>query len=160
MVGIKAGLPTPPPNLATSPEQTTLAAGSAHDTLSNADKLEISYDRIPAAKEPVVLASQVSDEASPQTSSLTVPTIVSRHWHDHSEKKLTAVSPDRRSKIQQPKNGKSVDRAKTTVDIRPCRRLEGFTGLLRALNLSPRMRHVVRFVGGLTTDTGRAVSLG
>ena len=86
---------------------------------------------------PAMLATQVSDETSPQPLSLTVPKIVSRHWHDQNAKKLAAVSPDRHMKIQQPKGGKSVDRSKATVDLRPCRRPEGFTGLLRALNLSP-----------------------
>jgi hypothetical protein len=114
----------------------TVAAGSSHDTLTKADKVEIAYVRIPIAVEPVMLAAQVSDETSPQPLSLTVPKIVSRHWHDHNAKKLAAASPDRR-KIQQPKNGKSVDRSKATVDLRPCRRPEGFAGLLRALNLSP-----------------------
>jgi hypothetical protein len=136
MVGIKAGLPMPPLNVAASAEQTTTGVDSAHDTLSKADKLEIAYDRIPVAVEPVMLASQVSGETSSQEN-LAVPTIVSRHWHDHAAKKLAAVSPDRRINIQQRKNGKSVDRSKATVDLRPCRRPEGFAGLLRALNLSP-----------------------
>ena len=137
MVAINAGPPTPTPNVGASAEPTTIATGSSHDTLTKADKLEIAYVRIPIAAEPGMLATQVSDETSPQPLSLTVPKIVSRHWHDHTAKKLAAVSPDRRIKIQQPKNGKSVDRSKATVDLRPCRRPEGFAGLLRALNLSP-----------------------
>jgi hypothetical protein len=137
MVGIKAGSPTPAPNAGASAEQTTIATGSSHDTLTKADKLEITYVRVPIAAEPVMPATPVSDEISPQPPSLTVPKIASRHWHDHNVKKLAAVSPDRRIKIQQPKNGKNVDRAKATVDLRPCRRPEGFAGLLRALNLSP-----------------------
>jgi hypothetical protein len=136
MVGIKAGLPTSPPNVATSPEETTIGVGSTHDTLSKADRLEIAYDRLPAAVEPVVLATQVSDETSSQEN-LAVQTIVNRHWHDHTAKKSAAVSPDRRIKMQQPKNRKSVDRSRATVDLRPCRRPEGFAGLLKALNLSP-----------------------
>ena len=91
----------------------------------------------PSRLEPVMMATQVSEETSPQPRSLTVPKIVSRHWHDHTAKKLAAVSPDRRIKILEPKNGKNIDRAKATVDLRPCRRPEGFAGLLRALNLSP-----------------------
>jgi hypothetical protein len=137
MVCIKAGSPTPAPNVGVSLEQTTIATGSSHDTLTKADKLEIAYVRVPIAAEPVMPATPVADETSPQPLSLTVPKIVSRHWHDHNAKKLAAVSPDRRIKIQQPKNGKNVDRAKATVDLRPCRRPEGFAGLLRALNLSP-----------------------
>jgi hypothetical protein len=47
------------------------------------------------------------------------------------------MSPDRSIKIQDPKKSNNVDRAKISVDLRPCRRPEGFAGLLRALNLSP-----------------------
>ena len=134
MVAINAGPPTFTANVGASAEQTTVATGSSHDTLTKADKLEIAYVRVPV--EPVMLATQVSDETSPQPRSLTIPKIVSRHWHDHTAKKLAAVSPDRRIKIVE-KNGKNIDRAKATVDLRPCRRPEGFAGLLRALNLSP-----------------------
>jgi hypothetical protein len=139
MVAIKAGTPPPPPpNVGASPEQTTTATGSSHDTLTKADKLEIAYLRVPVAVEPVRLATQVSEETPHKPLSSTVtPKIVSRHWHDPNAKKSAAVSPARRIKIQEPKNGKNVDRAKATVDLRPCRRPEGFAGLLRALNLSP-----------------------
>ena len=70
-------------------------------------------------------------------SGLAPSTIVPRHWHDPNAKRAAVVSPDRRIKIQDPKKRKNVDRAKTSVDLRPCRRPEGFAGLLRALNLSP-----------------------
>ena len=114
-----------------------VATGSSRDTLTKADKLEIAYAPVPVAAEPVMLAAQVSDETSRQPQSLTIPKIVSRRWHDHNAKRLAAGSPDRRIKIQQPKNGKNVDRTKATTDLRSCRRPEGFAGLLRALNLSP-----------------------
>jgi hypothetical protein len=135
MVGIKAIPPTPAPNVGASAEQTIIATGSSHDTLTKADKLEIAYV-LPVAVEPVLLATQALDETSQQPLSLTIPKIVSRHWHDQNAKKLAAASPDRHIKMQQPKGGKSVDRAKAIVDLRPCRRPEGFAGLLRALNLS------------------------
>jgi hypothetical protein len=135
MIASNVGSPTPTPNEGASPEQKPIAADSSHDTLTMADRLEIAY--VPVAAEPVVLATPISDESSPQPRRLTIPKIISRHLHDHSAKKLVAVSPDRRINIQQPKrNGKGVDRAKATVDLRPCRRPEGFAGLLRALNLS------------------------
>jgi hypothetical protein len=137
MVGIKGGLPTPTPNEGASPEQTTIATDSSDDVLTKADKLEITYLRVPVAEERVMLATPASDETSPEPPSLTIPKIVSRHWHYHSAKKSATVSPDRHIKIEKPKNGKNVDRAKTTVDLRPCRQPEGFAGLLRALNLSP-----------------------
>jgi hypothetical protein len=136
VVAVSAGPPTPTPNVEASPEQMTIATGSSRDTLTKADKLEIAYVPVPVAAEPVMLATQVSDETSPQPQSLTIPKIVSRRWHDHNAKRLAAGSPDRRIKIQQPKNGKNVDRAKATADLRPCRRPEGFAGLLRVLNFS------------------------
>lgn len=134
IVATNAGPPTPGPNTDASLGQSTIATDSSHDTLTKADRLEIAY--VPVAAEPVVLAAPVSDESSPQPESLTIPKIVSRHWHYHSARKSASVFPDRRIKIEAPKSGKSVDRAKTTVDLRPCRRPEGFAGLLRALNLS------------------------
>jgi hypothetical protein len=137
MVGISAGPPMPPTNGGTSAEQTIIAVGSSPDTLTKADKLEIAYVPFQVALEPVMPDTPVSDKTSPQPLSLTIPKIVSRHLHDHAARKSATVSPTRRIKIQEPKNNKNVDRAKTTVDLRPCRRPEGFAGLLRALNLSP-----------------------
>jgi hypothetical protein len=140
MVAINAGTPTPTPspNVGASPEQTTIATGSSHDTLTEADKLEIAYVRVPVAVEPVMLVTKAPDETQPQPPGPTATSrIVSRHWHDPNAKKSTAVSSDRRMKIQEPKKSKNVDRGKATVDLRPCRRPEGFAGLLRALNLSP-----------------------
>jgi hypothetical protein len=75
-----------------------------------------------------MLATQDSDKTSPQPLTLTIPKIVSRHWHDQNADKLAAAFPDRHIKMQQPKGGKSIDRAKATVDLRPCRRPEGFAG--------------------------------
>jgi hypothetical protein len=136
IVATNAGPPTPTPNVGAFSEQTTIATNSSHDTLTKADRLEIAY--VPVAAEPVVPATPVSDETSPQPRRLTIPKIINRHWHDHNAKKLVAVSPDRHIKIEQPKkNGKGVDHAKASVDLRACRRPEGFAGLLRALNLSP-----------------------
>jgi hypothetical protein len=137
MVYVNAARPTPIPKVGASADQTPIATDPSHDTLTKADKLEIAYVLVPVAAEPVMLATQVSDETSPQPVSLTISKIVSRHWHDHNGKKFAAESPDRRIKIQEAKNGKSVDRPKATADPKPCRRPEGFVGLLRALNLSP-----------------------
>jgi hypothetical protein len=127
----------PPPHVETVPEQTTIATVSSNDTLTKADRLEIAYVPVPVAAEPVVLTTPVSDETSPPPSSPILPKIASRHWHDHPARKLATVSPDRHSNIQQKKDDKSADRSKKTVDLKPCRRPEGFAGLLRALNLSP-----------------------
>ena len=44
-----------------------------HHTLTKADKLEIAHVRVPVAVEPAMLATQVSDETSPQPLSLLSP---------------------------------------------------------------------------------------
>jgi hypothetical protein len=102
------------------------------DPLTSADRVDVAYVSPVDQNEPAALESG-NQTASGIVTSTTVP----RHWHDPNAKRSAAVSPDRRIKIQEPKKSKNVDRAKTSVDLRPCRRPEGFAGLLRALNLSP-----------------------
>ena len=136
MIAIKAGTPTPPLNVGASPEQTTVGTGFVQDTLTKADKLEVVYVRDPVAVEPVMLVTKADDETPSQPPSPpATPKIVSRHSHDPNAKKVAAVSLGRRIKGQESK--KSVERAKLPVELMPCRRPEGFAGLLRVLNLSP-----------------------
>jgi hypothetical protein len=123
----------------TSPEQTTVGQAFAQDTLTKADRLDIAYVRRDAAVvEPAMLVAKSPDETPPPSlGPATPPKIVSRHWHDPNAKNSGAAPPGRRTKHQEPKTTKNVERAKAPVDLRPCRRPEGFAGLLRALNLSP-----------------------
>jgi hypothetical protein len=138
MVAIQAGTPSPPPSVGASPEQPTVVAGFAQDTLTKADKLEIAYVREAIEAEPLSPTAKTRNETAPQLLSPTAaPKIVSRHWHAPNAKKVTAVSPDRRIESHGSKKSKNVERAKLPVDLLPCRRPEGFAGLLRALNLSP-----------------------
>jgi len=104
--------------------------------MTKADRLEIAHVRDPIALKPVMLVTKAPDETPSQPPGPTATTtkIVSRHWHDPSARKSAAA---RRIKGQQPKKRGNVDREKPTVDLRPCRRPEGFAGLLRALNLTP-----------------------
>lgn len=138
VVAINAGTSTPAPSVEAPADRTAIAAGFSQDTLTKADKLEIAYVRDRVAVESVMQVTNPPDETPPQPLSPTAtPKIVSRHWHDPNAKKSAAVSPDRRAKGRQPKKSKNVDGGKAAVDLRPCRRPEGFAGLLRALNLSP-----------------------
>jgi hypothetical protein len=138
MVVIRAETRMSPPTVRAPPEQTTIGESSSQDTLTKADKLEIAYVRDRIALKPVMLATKAPDETPPQPPSRPATrNIVSRHWHDHSAKKSAAVSPGRRIKSQEPKKTRNVDRQKPTVDLRPCRRPEGFSGLLWVLNLTP-----------------------
>jgi hypothetical protein len=138
MVVIRAETWTPLPSVKASPEQTTVGESSSQDTLTKADKLEIAYVRDPVALKPVMLVTKAPDETPSQPPSpVATPKIVSRHWHDPNAKNSGAAPPGRRTKHQEPKTTKNVERAKAPVDLRPCRRPEGFAGLLRALSLSP-----------------------
>jgi len=137
-VANKAGTPTLPSNVGASPEQTTVGAGFAQDTLTKADKLEVAYVRDPLAVELVMPDTKAHDESPPQhPSPPATPKIVSRHSHDPNARKVAAVSPGRRIKSQESKKSTNIERAKLPADLRPCRRPEGFAGLLRVLNLSP-----------------------
>jgi hypothetical protein len=143
MVAIKAGSPEPPANEGASPDQNegvspdqrAISTGFSQDTLTRADKLEVAYVGGPAA---IALVENPSGETPAQAVSPTPALkIVSRHWHDPNAKRPAVVAPDRRVNRPDPKKNKNTDRAKTTVELKPCRRPEGFGALLRALNLSP-----------------------
>jgi hypothetical protein len=138
-VAIKAGTPTPPPDTGASPEETTVGTGFAQDTLTKADKLEVAYFRDPIAVEPAMPLTKGRDETPPlPLSPPATPKTVSRHSHDLNAKKVATVRPGRHIKGQEPNKSKNVERAKLLpVELRPCRRPEGFAGLLRVLNLSP-----------------------
>jgi hypothetical protein len=138
MVAINAGTSTHQPTVAASPEQTTVGKTFSQDTLTKADKLESAYVRDAIAVEPAIKVTKAPDETPPQLSNSTAATkIVSRHWHDPNAKKSAAVFARRRIKSQEAKKNKNVGRGKETVELRACRRPEGFAGLLRALNISP-----------------------
>jgi hypothetical protein len=139
MVAVRFGIPTPPPNVRASPEQRTVGKSFSQDTLTKADKREIAYVRVSVvAVEPVMLVTMAPDETPSQPPSpVATPKIVSQHWQDSNAKNSGAAPPGRRSKHQEPKTTTNVERAKVPVDLRPCRRPEGFAGLLRAMNLTP-----------------------
>ena len=134
---IHTGTPKLPPAVGASPERTTVGNTFSRDTLTKADKLEIAYVRDAAAVEPATLAKKVSDEILSRPPGSLSRKVVSRPSRDPNAKKTIAVSPGRHIKSQEPKKSKNVDRRKATVDLRACRRPEGFAGLLRVLNLSP-----------------------
>ena len=137
VVAINAGTSTPPPMMAASPQPTTSDKIASQDTLTEADRLDIAYVSDAVAAEPATPVTKAPHETAPQVPvPITPPKTLNRHGHNRDARKSAAASPDRRIKSQQP-NGKNIDRGKATVDLRPCRRPEGFAALLRALNLTP-----------------------
>jgi hypothetical protein len=142
-IAIKAGTAASrPPDIEPLPDQMTAGSGVPQDTLTKADKLEIAYVRKVIPVEPITrFAKATPDPSLPLPT--TVPKIASRHWHDPNSIKVPKDSQDKRTKSSQSKKGqeskksKNVEPSKAIVDLRPCRRPEGFAGLLMALNLSP-----------------------
>ena len=128
-----------PPHVETYLDQTTVVSGVPQDTLTEADKLETGYVREAIEAEPAAPTARVLNETPPQPPRPPATRkIVTQHSHDPNTKKVTVASPGRGIKGQESKKSKKVEQAKPLpVDLRPCRRPEGFAGLLRALNLSP-----------------------
>jgi hypothetical protein len=143
VVAVKAGTSTPLPIVVTPAAQTTIAEALSWDTLTDADRSEIAYVSNPVAVASIMPATMASDEIRPQrqgpiATPKIVRKIVSRNQPGPHARKPAIVSPDRRIKIREAKKSGNVERAKVTLDVRPCRRPEAVAGLLRILNLSPR----------------------
>lgn len=116
---------------------------SSQDTLTEADRLEIAHVRDALAAAPAVPAAAVAavasapSETSPQPAGAKpAPRIVKRHRHDPKATKSATASAARSIKRHEHKPDRNVARQKPTVELRACRRPEGFAGLLRALNLT------------------------
>jgi hypothetical protein len=144
VVAVKAGTSTPLPIVGAPAAQTTVAETFSRDTLTEADKLEIAYVRESVAVASIMPATMASDEIRPPRPGPTatpkiVRKIASRDQPGPRARKPAIVSPDHRIKIREAKAKKSgnVERAKVTLDVKPCRRPEAVAGLLRILNLSP-----------------------
>jgi hypothetical protein len=127
-----------------SAEQTTVGTGLVQDTLSKADRLEITYVR---QEVPAPSALQPAELIVPAVSSVTPPfanKIISRHWRDPNAFSASATktqtkqtAPDKKSKTVDRKGNQAADRSKPADPVKPCSRPGAFGGLLRSLNLSP-----------------------
>jgi hypothetical protein len=128
-----------------SSDRMTFGTGHVQDTLSKADRLEITYVRqeVPAAS-----ALQPAELVVPAVSSVTPPVankIVSRHWRDPNALSTSAAktkptkqtAADKKSKTADRKANQAADRSKPADPVKPCSRPGAFGGILRSLNLSP-----------------------
>jgi hypothetical protein len=132
--------------------QTTVGTGLAQDTLSKADRLEITYVRqevpAPSALQPAPSAALPAELIVPAVSPPTPPVankIISRHWRDPNafsaaatKTKLTRqTAPDKKSKTVDRKGNQAADRSKPADPVKPCSRPGAVGDLLRSLKLSP-----------------------
>ena len=125
--------------------ETTVGTGLVPDTLSKADRLEITYVR---QEVPAPSAVQPAELIVPAVSSVTVPVankIISRHWRDPNALSTSAAktkptkqtAADKKSKTADRKANQAADRSKPADPVKPCSRPGAFGGILRSLNLSP-----------------------
>jgi hypothetical protein len=124
-------------------DQMPVGTGLAQDTLSKADRLEITYVRQEILPQSTV---QPTEPFVPAVSSTTLPIetkIISRHWHDPNATTSPPAKPKQakqtgtnKSKIVDRKGGQAADRSKPTEPMKPCSRPGAFGDLLRSLNLS------------------------
>jgi hypothetical protein len=128
-----------------SADETTVGIGHAQDTLSKADRLEITYAR---PELPARSALQPIEPIVPAVTSAPPPVetkIIRRHWHDPNaisssaakSKQTEQAGPNKKSKTIDRKGNQAADRSKPTEPMKPCSRPGAFGDFLRSLNLSP-----------------------
>jgi hypothetical protein len=125
-------------------DETTVGTDLDQNTLSKADRLEITDVRQEIMPQ---LAVQPTKPFVPAIGSTTLPTetkVISRHWHDPNattsppaKAKQAKQTGTNKSKTVDRKAGQAADRSKPTEPMKPCSRPGAFGDLLRSLNLSP-----------------------
>ena len=119
-------------------DQMTVGTGLAQDTLSKADRLEITYVRQEILPQS---AMQPTKPFIPAVSSTMLPIetkISSRHWHDpNATTSSAAKSKQPKKTVAAKKANQAADRSKLVEPVKPCDRTGAFGDLLRSLNLSP-----------------------
>lgn len=150
MIARGAGTPPPAAMAVERPlAQTTVGNSSSQDTLTKADRLEITYrDIVPA--QPITSVEPLPPDGA-SVSSKQPTRLIRAHRQDPNAKKVAAVRPKPRPKDIEKNADKSTDknteksadrkaakpdRSRIAVDAKPCRP-NAFGSLLRALNLAP-----------------------
>lgn len=150
MIARGAGTPPPAAIAVEKPlAQTTVGSSSSQDTLTKADRLEITYREIISAQPITSLEPSPPDGAS--VSSKQPAKLISRHWQDPNAAKVAVVRPkprpknadkniekntDKSTEKSADKKAAKPDRPRIAVDAKPCRP-NAFGSLLRALNIAP-----------------------
>jgi len=123
-------------------DQTTVGIGQAQDTLSKADRLEITYVRHEIPPQPVLQSIELIVRAVTPPSPPVETKIISRHWRDpnatsSSLKDSQRTESKKKNKNTDSKRNQAAERSKPSEPVKPCSRPGPFGDLLRAVNLSP-----------------------
>jgi hypothetical protein len=131
----------------------TIGFGGSHDTLTKADRLEVTYLRNDVRFQPDPPEQVISPVESIPIGSQPVMKVVSPPWHDPTTRKLAVMLPRPRPKntiqgtikmatkiptdnaVKGTKKATNADRSKLAVEVKSCQS-SGFGSLLKVLNLS------------------------
>jgi hypothetical protein len=137
--------PVGPPISDTLVTESSIGDDVDHEAMIKADRLEVTYVRQEPPTQPAPLLTEPS---IPEIRSVTSPVetrIVSRHWHDPSDKKSSTpgftqpkqLIATKRSTPADPRGSQAADRSRHTESTKPCSRTSAFGDVLRSLHLSP-----------------------
>ena len=126
-------------------DETTVSTGLAQDTLTKADRLEITYERQETPAQPALHPTEPFIPPVPTIVPPVETKIISRHWHDPNATTSSAAKSKqpkqtvaiKKGKSVDPKGNRAADRFKPVEPVKPCNRTGAFGDLLRSLNLSP-----------------------
>jgi hypothetical protein len=120
----------------------TVGTSLTNDTLTKADKLEVTYLPLPevnippAPAEPVAIAPAVAEMVPPALT--TTAKAASRYRVGPGKHRTTILLPKPRPKIRPPRNAKDASLAKPPVEFKSCHQQDGLGGLLISLSGLPR----------------------
>jgi hypothetical protein len=118
-------------------DETTIGTGLAQDTLTKADRLEITYERQETPAQPALHPTEPFIPPVPTIVPPVETKIISRHWHDPNAKTSSAAKSIPKKTVATKKANQAADRSKLVEPVKPCDRTGAFGDLLRSLNLSP-----------------------
>ena len=119
-------------------DETTVSTGLAQDTLTKADRLEVTYVRQETAAEPALPPTEPFIPPVPTIVPPAKTKTISRHWHDpNATTSSAAKSKQPKKTVATKKANQAADRSKLVEPVKPCNRTGTFGDLLRSLNLSP-----------------------
>ena len=112
-------------------EPSSVGMASAADTLTKGDRLQIAY--VAPATDVKPAATAVARVALPIPPATPAPKIISRHWHDPNDRKVTQAAKPK-AKARDSKKGAPVGERKPAVEASSCQP-DALHGLRQLFNM-------------------------